>query len=163
MFLAWAMLIARVEAVDSASKDCMAADADRSIAGCTAVLRRSKETRSNRAKALYNRGIALRDKGDLDRALVDFNEAIQLNPKDANAFNNRGITHRDKGDLDRALSDFNEAIRLSPKHANAIYNRGNTYGQKGEAGSGHCGLRQNPPPQSQKRQCLLQSWDHVSG
>jgi tetratricopeptide (TPR) repeat protein len=157
------MLIARVEAVDSASKDCMAADADRSIAGCTAVLRRSKETRSNRAKALYNRGIALRDKGDLDRALVDFNEAIQLNPKGADAFNNRGITHRDKGDLDRALSDFNEAIRLSPKHANAIYNRGNTYGQKGEAGSGHCGLRQNPPPQSQKRQCLLQSRDHVSG
>src|SRR5829696_3212592 len=90
------MLIARVEAVDSASKDCMAADADRSITGCTAVLRRSKETRSNRAKALYNRGIALRDKGDLDRALVDFDEAIQLNPKNANAFYNRGITYRDK-------------------------------------------------------------------
>jgi tetratricopeptide (TPR) repeat protein len=121
------MLIARVEAVDSASKDCMAADADRSIAGCTAVLRRRKETRSNRAKALYNRGIALQDKGDLDRALVDFNEAIQLNPKDANAFNNRGITHKDKGDLDRTLADFNAAIRLGPTDPDGYFGRGSVH------------------------------------
>ena len=47
-----------------------------------------------------------RDKGDIDRAIADFSEAIRLDPNDAMAFNNRGIAYSDKGDHDRAIADL---------------------------------------------------------
>ena len=67
------------------------------------------------------------DKGDTDRAIADYTEAIRLDPKLANAYNNRGTAYRDKGDTDRAIADFTEAIRLDPKYANAYVNRGLAY------------------------------------
>src|SRR5436309_1713742 len=58
---------------------------------------------------------------DLDAAIVDFNRAIQLNPKDAVAYSNRGNTKRDKGDVDGAIVDYNRAIRLDSKYAIPYY------------------------------------------
>src|SRR6266403_339236 len=55
------------------------------------------------------------DKGDNDRAIADYNEAIRLDPKHARAFHHRGYAYSDKGDNDRAIADYNEAIRLNPK------------------------------------------------
>ena len=54
-------------------------------------------------------------KGDNDRAIADFNEAIRLDPKSSLTFRNRGDAYTDKGDHDRALADYSEAIRLDPK------------------------------------------------
>ena len=62
-------------------------------------------------------------KGDKDRAIADYNEAIRLNPNDADAYYNRGNAWSDKGDNDGAIADYNEAIRLIPQFANAYYNR----------------------------------------
>jgi len=55
-----------------------------------------------------------RNKGDNDRAIADFNEAIRLKPNDASAYNNRGLAYAAKGDDDHATADFNEAARLKP-------------------------------------------------
>lgn len=68
--------------------------------------------------------------GNYDRALADYDEAIRLNPKDANAFYNRGVTHAMKYDNDRAIADYDEAIRLNPKDAKAFNNRGFAYAVK---------------------------------
>ncbi len=75
---------------------------------------------------------AYRDKGDNDRAIADYNEAIRLDPKYAIAYNNRGIAYRAKGDNDRAIADYSEAIRLDPKYAVAFNNRGIAYRAKGD-------------------------------
>ena len=48
--------------------------------------------------AFYNRGNAYRVKGENDIALVDFSEAIRLNPRYTNAFINRGVVYQTKGD-----------------------------------------------------------------
>jgi lipoprotein NlpI len=64
--------------------------------------------------------------------LIDYNEAIRLDPKDAESFTSRGNANQAKGDLDGALVDLNEAIRLDPKYAAAFQNRGDVQEAKGD-------------------------------
>jgi len=74
--------------------------------------------------AYYNRALVWRDKGELDRAVADYTEAIKLDASDPDFFNNRGVALRDKGELDRAIADFTEAIRMRPKGPGPYFNRG---------------------------------------
>jgi tetratricopeptide (TPR) repeat protein len=70
-------------------------------------------------------------KGDYDRALKDYENALRLKPADAAFLNSRGFTWHMKSISandrptceDRALSDYAEAIRINPKYASAINNR----------------------------------------
>ena len=75
-------------------------------------------------------GFAYYRKGDYDRAIADYDKAIQLNLQYTGAYNNRGSAHADKGDYDRALADYSEAIKLDPQHVGAYYNLGNMTGKK---------------------------------
>jgi tetratricopeptide (TPR) repeat protein len=102
------------------------------IQGCTAVIQAGRQMLDRLATAYNNRGVAYRIKGEYDKAIDDFNEAIKLRPSFANAFNNRGVAHRNKGDLNGALADYDQAIRLKPDYAAAFYNRGLVYEEKGE-------------------------------
>ena len=106
--------------------------ADQRINGCSSIIQSSRETRRNVAIAYYSRGLAYYDKGDDDRAIAEFNEAIRLDPKFAYAYSSRGLAYDHKGDLGHADPDYNEAIRLDPKYAQAYFNRGNAYYQKGD-------------------------------
>jgi Flp pilus assembly protein TadD len=45
------------------------------------------------AKAFNNRGVVYRTKGEFDRAMEDFNEAIKLAPDYASPFANRAAIH----------------------------------------------------------------------
>jgi tetratricopeptide (TPR) repeat protein len=76
------------------------------------------------AEEYFARGLS-RPNEDLDGKIADYDEAIRLNPKNANAYTNRGATHKAKGELDLAIADYDEAIQLNPKNANAYTNRGN--------------------------------------
>ena len=78
------------------------------------------------------RGNAKYNKGDLDGAILDWDKAIELNPKYADAYYNRGIAKSDKGDLDGAILDYDKAIELNPKFALAYYNRGLAKKDKGD-------------------------------
>jgi tetratricopeptide (TPR) repeat protein len=101
---------------------------DQRIAGCSAVIRagRDRDKSEKLAEAFNSRGIAHRLKGDLDRALQDYGQAIKLNGKFAVAFNNRGVAYDKKGDYDRAIQDFDQSIKLKPS-AEAHFNRGNAH------------------------------------
>jgi tetratricopeptide (TPR) repeat protein len=52
-----------------------------------------------------------------DRAIADYTQAIQLDPKSGRAYYGRGLVYRKKGDTDRAIADFTQAIKLDPKSA----------------------------------------------
>ena len=89
------------------------------------------------AIAHNNRGIAVARKGELDRAIADFNKAIDFGRNYAKAFyadifGNRGTIFADKGEHDLAIADYNEAIRLKSDYAEAFNNRGNSFAHKGE-------------------------------
>ena len=72
------------------------------------------------------------ERSNTDRSIVDLDQAIRLDPKNAQAFNNRGFAYRNKRDIDRAIQDLNEAIKINPAYAIAFYNRGNAYYDKRE-------------------------------
>ena len=61
-------------------------------------------------------GEAYREKGDLDKALADLNEALQLDIKNGAAAYSRGLVYRAKGEHDNAIQDFDLAIKLDPKN-----------------------------------------------
>lgn len=72
------------------------------------------------------------DKGDNDRAIADYDQALKLDPKLAVAYNNRGIARLSKGDSDRAIADYDMALKLDPKFAYAYKGRGNAWKAKGD-------------------------------
>ena len=84
------------------------------------------------AGAFNNRGVEYKNKGEYDRAIAAYDEAIRLNPNFAVAFANRGAAYDDKGEYDRAIADYDQAIRLKPDLTYAFFNRGNAYGHKGD-------------------------------
>jgi tetratricopeptide (TPR) repeat protein len=103
------------------------------IEGCTAVIRSGRDPPQKLGTAFNNRGVAERLKGEYDYALQDYEQAIRLNPDNANAYNNRGIIYRIKGDYNRAIADYEEAIWLrSGDFPAAFYNRALAYTDKGE-------------------------------
>jgi tetratricopeptide (TPR) repeat protein len=77
-----------------------------------------------------NLGNGHMERGNLDRAIAAYDQAIQLNPKNGIAYNQRGVCYRRRGDLDRAIGDFDEAIRSDPNNAIQYANRADCYEQK---------------------------------
>src|SRR5262249_50503096 len=129
------MLLAAVPAAAALADDfrtCAQAPGDAAITACTRAIASGRYRGKELARLHYNRGVEYDNKGELDRAIDDYTEAIRLDPRDADYFAARGIAWRAKGELDRAIADYTEAIRLDPKFARAFNNRGNLWRDKGE-------------------------------
>jgi tetratricopeptide (TPR) repeat protein len=62
-----------------------------------------------------NRGIAYSEKGQHDRAIQDYDQAIKLNPNNAAALYNRSVAKDKKSDKARAEADLAAARRIDPK------------------------------------------------
>jgi tetratricopeptide (TPR) repeat protein len=58
------------------------------------------------------------------RALADYSEAIQLDPKLIFAYFNSGVAYNRKGEYDHAVADFDEVIRLRSDFVPAYLERG---------------------------------------
>jgi tetratricopeptide (TPR) repeat protein len=65
-------------------------------------------------------GNAQRNKGDLDRAFADYDQAIRLDPKFAFTYYNRGLAWESKRDLQKALTDFKQYSTLAPSDPNGV-------------------------------------------
>jgi len=106
------------------------------LVGCSAPVATPAQppiaTPDSTAEAYSNRGRAYAYKGDYDRAITEFNRAIQLQPDYAGAYNRRGAAYGFKGDYDRAIADFDKAIQLQPDYAEALSGRGAAYLGKGD-------------------------------
>ena len=72
---------------------------------------------------------------DYDRAIADYNTAIQLKPDYAEAYNDRGFAYYLKGDAERAIADYSRAIALRPNYPKAYNSRGVVYMSHGYGGA----------------------------
>jgi tetratricopeptide (TPR) repeat protein len=65
-------------------------------------------------------GIVLCDaKGEYDKAILEFKEAIRLDPRHAQTHFNLGQANRKKGQIDDAIRAYREAVRLKPDYGEA--------------------------------------------
>jgi tetratricopeptide (TPR) repeat protein len=90
----------------------------------------SREAIAADPKYAFARGFAYAAKGDSERAIAAYSEAIRFNPKDAAAYTNRASAYSARRDSDRAIADYSEVIRLNPKSVEAYNNRGSAYVMK---------------------------------
>jgi tetratricopeptide (TPR) repeat protein len=72
-------------------KQCTGNEPGQSIAECSTLIQSGQEGGNNLAKAYYGRGFAYAQKGDYDRAIQDYDQAIKFKTTHTNAFHNRTL------------------------------------------------------------------------
>ena len=72
----------------------------------------------------YNEGVGFIDEGNNEKALEAFNEAIKLDPEDAEAWNNKGLVLGYIGKYEEAQECFEKALTIDPELTNAWNNNG---------------------------------------
>jgi tetratricopeptide (TPR) repeat protein len=97
---------------------------DQVIQGCSVIIQQRLDSFETMATAFYNRGHAYYAKGQLDLALADFDQAVDMKPASALTLANRGYIYLRHSQFDRAMEDFNMAIRIQPDFAAAWLGRG---------------------------------------
>lgn len=123
-------------------------DYDQALADCTqAIQLKSAPSADVLAKAYIYRGevyeaqgIHNLDQGDIDvakgnfdRAIADYTQAIEIssNDIDVTAYQSRGHRYSLQGENDLAIADFNQLIRLNSGDIDTYYARGLAYFTKG--------------------------------
>jgi hypothetical protein len=87
-------------------------------------------------------GLYYLNKGQLDRALANLTEALQLDPKMARAYYHRGIVWSKKSEPVQAITDLTMAIQLDPQDAQAYWWRSKVHAQTGATAQAAADARQ---------------------
>src|SRR5262245_52133479 len=91
----------------------------------------AQTSRASSASSYLERGNQWLAKGELDRAIADYDLAIAFDACAA-IYNNRGLARQRKGDLAGSLSDYDRAIELNPRYAEGLINRGLFHAEQGD-------------------------------
>lgn len=78
------------------------------------------------------RGVAFKNIDQFDKAIADYNKAIELKPDYADAYYNRARALDLKGEYDKAIADYNKAIALNANDPEYYNGLGVTLDNKGE-------------------------------
>lgn len=100
---------------------------DKSIAHFQAVAKINPSV-----KNYYNLGLALHNKGELNTAIVQYKEALKLNPNHFDAYLNLANAYSALGEKSDALLNYKRALEINPDDAYLHYNMGLFYEKTGE-------------------------------
>ena len=62
--------------------------------------------------------------GHYDKAIEEYNKAIEIDPNDASIYVNRGRAKQENGDYREAIKDYSKAIEVDPKYSTSYSHRG---------------------------------------
>lgn len=106
-------------------EDCYAVDKfDRAIPACTRILESPATKKEFLVWSTFNRAAAYERKGEVDRALADYDRVLSLEPQYLLAHYGRGVALLRKGELASAKAAFDHALALNPEFIEALYSRG---------------------------------------
>ena len=127
---------ARADSIFQELRWCGEDDSDRSLVACTAVIQWShgRPPAKVLAEAYTDRANIYGDRGDTDKAIADFTNAIHHDPTRDDAFVGRGMQYYDHGDYKHAVADFDAAVRLNPNEATNWAWRGRAKAHLGDMG-----------------------------
>lgn len=117
---------------DSDNRDCFSREygGQKRVEACTRVINAGRLQGHNLALALQARAEGYRITEQYEKALVDFDRAIEIDPGVALVYANRAEAHRMLGHYDQVIADTTKAIRLDAT-SNAFYAvRGMAYEKK---------------------------------
>lgn len=102
--------------VDHCQRQHTNGDIDLAIAGCTGMIRSGDWSGRNLAPIYFQRGNAYFDKAEYDKAVHDFDKALQLKPNDPAALMDRGLAKIKLGDIDGGNADLaaSKAAKAAP-------------------------------------------------
>jgi tetratricopeptide (TPR) repeat protein len=99
------------------------------------LYRQILQRQSDQSDALHWLGVIVYQTGRPEEAFIYWQQAIALNPNDANLHNSLGAALMEQGNLEQAADHLQQAIALNPNHvfaysnlANLLLNQGNVEG-----------------------------------
>lgn len=97
-------------------------NADRARAACALIallLTGCASSPEEKEARFLKRGQEALEKREFARALLEFRNAAQVMPKDAEPVHRQGMTYLAMNDLPNAIGSFRKAVDLNPKHTDA--------------------------------------------
>lgn len=88
------------------------------LGGCDSPLVSERELFS--AEAYANRGVAYGNKGIYDKAISDFNKAVELNPEYPDVYFNKALLCEKTGRIREAVETYKEFIQYAPPQYSRI-------------------------------------------
>lgn len=84
------------------------------------------------AEQYHTKGYEARKKGDYEKAIKFYTEALTIMPNHFKALFNRGFAFDKLGEFDLAIQDYTTAINIDPQNAYTYYNKGISLDRKGD-------------------------------
>lgn len=88
--------------------------------------------KEKQAEEHFRKGFSYQDGGDLNKAIEEYNKALELNPGYTQVYINLGTVYLGKQDYDRAIETFEKVLELNYLDKKAHYNIGLAYLYKGD-------------------------------
>src|ERR1700731_3828260 len=105
---------------------------DDRIAGCTAAIEAATARQQSVIFAHFRRALFYLQKGEVDRAIADYDQIIEQDPNNLVARLRRAAAHVRKREIDVGLADYEKAIELDPGDVYAYQGRAGVYLAKGD-------------------------------
>ncbi len=83
--------------------------------------------------AWYNLGVAHEDTGQIETAVLDYTEALNLAPENVNAWINRGLVFLTMDRYESALNDMDQVLQLDPTYTKPYLIKAYIYTVLGDA------------------------------
>ncbi len=72
----------------------------------------------------YNKGVELLESGNYKEGINALNQAIQLDPNNADAWNNKAWAYNQMKEYEKSIESSEHAIQLNPNDADSYFNKG---------------------------------------
>ena len=74
----------------------------------------------NNAEIIFQLGRLYFNEGQIDKAIVEFEGAISLNPIFSNAHYSLGLCYQKKGEMEKAIAEFEKVLELNPENKDVL-------------------------------------------